>query len=224
MPESIRVVPVVAARSGAGAARDPWGTTRASPYALPTSVNHQPFLTRSHGPRGNALPDAPASCRRSVRVGSSRHRGASENTRFKDTMEMRTNSGPQAYGLCIALDTGNLASNAWLCRKGPRIGLGGTTQERRGRHSHGDCGNEKTRVPPASDLWVMHRASPWGRDVREKRRPPSPERAKHRRVCRALSGLEIHYVPTAPTGRRPGLNCSTPLGSRSTTAIALVKA
>ena len=33
---------------------------------------------------------------------------------------------------------GNSASNALLCRKEPRIGLGGTTQERRGRHSHGD--------------------------------------------------------------------------------------
>ena len=39
-------------------------------YALPTIMNHQPYLTRSHGPRGNALPDAPASYRRSVRVHS----------------------------------------------------------------------------------------------------------------------------------------------------------
>ena len=51
---------------------------------------------------------------------------------------------------------GDSASKALLCRKEPRIGVGGTTQERRRRHSHGDRGNEKTRVPTASDVWVMH--------------------------------------------------------------------
>ena len=98
------------------------------------------------------LPDAPASYRRSVRVGSSSHRGASENARFNDTTETRTNSGHPGIWVMRSARHGNSASNALLCRKESRIGLGGTTQERRGRHSHGDRGNEKTPVPPPSDL------------------------------------------------------------------------
>ena len=132
-------------------------------YALPTSMNDQPDLTRSHGPRGNALPDAPASYRRRVRVGSSSHRGASENGRFKDTMEMRTNSGPQAYGLCVAHDTGTRPQTLGSAAKSRESALAVRRRSVAGRHSHGDCGNEKTRVPPASDLWVMHSSSPWER-------------------------------------------------------------
>ena len=77
---------------------------------------------------------------------------------------------------------GNSASNAWLCRNGPRIGLGGTTQEHRGRHSHGDRGNERTRVPPASDLWVTHNG-PRGNAL-----PDSP--ASYRRSVRVGSSSD----------------------------------
>ena len=95
------------------------------------------------GPRGNALPDAPASYRRRVRVGSSSHRVASENARFKDTMEMRTNSGHQAYGLCVALDTGTRPRTLGFAAKGRESALAVRRRSVCRRHSHGDRGERE---------------------------------------------------------------------------------
>ena len=156
-------------------------------FALPLSLNLQPYLTRSHGPRGNAHGDAPASDRRGIRVSLIEPPQSVRKARSHGVHGDEKEPGPPDFRVMPCGRRWNTAFKALLGREEREWALA----VRRGSVAHGistgTVGTRKTGgrcVRICGECIAVHR----GNAVRGVLRPRSLVEGRGGRTARSVGG------------------------------------